>query len=112
MFCERLLASLLTCAMASVCFAQITPTRQISAIKVQKLQEPPGSEACASCHSDIYQTYKETAMAKASGPAADGLVTGEFLHKPSGVHYRVYQQDGRLFLIGSGGAGDNPPAIC
>jgi hypothetical protein len=84
--------------MASICFAQITPTRQISAIKVQKLQEPPGSEACASCHSDIYHTYKETAMAKASGPAADGLVTGEFLHKPSGVHYRVYQHDGKVWM--------------
>ena len=30
-------------------------------------------------------------MAQASGPATQQLITGEFLHKPSGVHYRVFQ---------------------
>jgi Flp pilus assembly protein TadD len=32
-------------------------------------------------------------MATASGLAADGVVTGEFTHKASGVHYRVYEMD-------------------
>jgi tetratricopeptide (TPR) repeat protein len=31
-------------------------------------------------------------MATASGSAVDGLVTGEFLHKSSGVRYRVYEK--------------------
>lgn len=37
-------------------------------------------------------------MARASGPAADGLLTGEFTHKPSGVHYRVFTQDGSVWM--------------
>jgi tetratricopeptide (TPR) repeat protein len=37
-------------------------------------------------------------MARASGSAADGLVTGEFTHKASGVRYRVYTQDGRVWM--------------
>ena len=57
-----------------------------------------GSEACSSCHEEIYNSYSKTAMAKASGPAADGLVTGEFSHKPSGIRYSVYQKDGRTWM--------------
>ena len=37
-------------------------------------------------------------MARASGPAEDGLITGEFEDKESGVRYRVYQQDGRAWM--------------
>ncbi len=58
----------------------------------------PGNEACASCHAAIYTSYTKTVMAGASGPASDGLITGEFKHKPSGVLYRVYQQDGRTWM--------------
>ncbi len=58
----------------------------------------PGNEACASCHAEIYNSYSKTVMAHASGPASDGLITGEFLHKPSGVRYRVYKQDGRVWM--------------
>ena len=58
----------------------------------------PGNDACRSCHSEIYNSYVNTVMAKASGLANDGLITGEFTHKPSRVHYRVYQQDGRVWM--------------
>lgn len=37
-------------------------------------------------------------MARASGPAIEGLLTGNFVHAPSGVHYRVYQEDGRAWM--------------
>ena len=57
-----------------------------------------GSEACASCHAEIYKSYQKTVMARASGMAKDGLITGEFTHKTSGVHYRVYEQDGRAWM--------------
>ena len=50
-----------------------------------------GNERCAGCHSEIYKSYLSTAMAQASGPATQNLITGEFQHKPSGVHYRVYR---------------------
>ncbi len=53
-----------------------------------------GSEACAGCHSEIYKSYSKTVMSNASGMAADGLITGEFVHRPSGVHYRVFERDG------------------
>ncbi len=57
-----------------------------------------GSEACSSCHSEIYQSYSKTAMAKASGAAADGVITGEFDDKASGVRYRVFRQDEHVWM--------------
>jgi tetratricopeptide (TPR) repeat protein len=58
----------------------------------------PGNEACASCHAEIYTSYLKTVMARASGAAADGLITGELRHKPSGVVYRVYREDDRTWM--------------
>ena len=60
--------------------------------------DPTASEACASCHADIYKSYATTPMATASGAAADGLTTGELDHKDSKIHYRVYQQDGKVWM--------------
>jgi len=57
-----------------------------------------GSESCAHCHSPIYESYKRTAMARASGPATEALAPGEFTHKPSGVHYRIYSEGGNAWL--------------
>ena len=37
-------------------------------------------------------------MATASGPAKEGLTTGEFDDKGSRVHYRVYEQDGKVWM--------------
>lgn len=37
-------------------------------------------------------------MARASGPALEGFMPAEFTHKPSGVHYRIYSEDGRVWL--------------
>ena len=57
-----------------------------------------GNEACAKCHAAIYESYQRTAMAHASGPATDNLIAGDFLHKKSGVNYRIYTQDGKVWL--------------
>jgi hypothetical protein len=57
-----------------------------------------GSEACSTCHSEIYASYRKTVMANASGLAGDGLITGEFKHKKSGVLYRVYEQNDRAWI--------------
>jgi len=70
--------------------AQSAPTTPPAAVS--------GNEACANCHTQIYQSYAKTVMAKASGPAASGLISGEFLHRPSGVRYRVYRNDGRTWM--------------
>ncbi len=57
-----------------------------------------GNEACAKCHASIFESYQRAAMAHASGPAAENPMAGDFLHKKSGMHYRIYTQDGRLWL--------------
>jgi len=57
-----------------------------------------GNEACAKCHPVIYESYMRFAMAHASGPAADNLITGEFTHKQSGVHYAIYREGGKVYL--------------
>ena len=57
-----------------------------------------GNEACARCHSAVSESYQKTAMAHASGPATDALTPAEFTHKESGVHYRVYAENGRAWL--------------
>ena len=57
-----------------------------------------GNEACARCHSAIYESYKNTAMARASGPAEQNLISGDFTHQKSAVRYRIYKEDGRVWL--------------
>jgi predicted CXXCH cytochrome family protein len=57
-----------------------------------------GNEACARCHSGIYNSYRQTPMAHASGHAIDALTPAEFTHKESGVHYRIYGESGRAWL--------------
>jgi tetratricopeptide (TPR) repeat protein len=57
-----------------------------------------GNQTCARCHSAIYESYQRTAMAHASGPAIDVLRPAEFTHKESGVHYRIYAENGRGWL--------------
>lgn len=37
-------------------------------------------------------------MAKASGPALDGLIPADFVHQNSGAHYRISTEDGKVWL--------------
>jgi hypothetical protein len=37
-------------------------------------------------------------MAHASGPALDNLIPADFVHQPSGVHYRIYADEGKAWL--------------
>jgi predicted CXXCH cytochrome family protein len=57
-----------------------------------------GNRACARCHAAIYESYRRTAMAHASGLAMDALTPAEFTHKESGIHYRIYGENGRAWL--------------
>jgi predicted CXXCH cytochrome family protein len=57
-----------------------------------------GNQPCASCHSDIYNSYMSTAMARASGTATQGFMAGDFMHAASGAHYRVYEDKGEAWL--------------
>ena len=57
-----------------------------------------GNEACARCHSSVAESYKRTAMARASGPAEADLISGDFTHEKSAVHCRIYNENGRVWL--------------
>jgi hypothetical protein len=60
--------------------------------------EPAGDEACAKCHASIYDSYKKTPMAHASGLAMENLIPADVTHGVSGVHYRIFPQNGRAWL--------------
>jgi predicted CXXCH cytochrome family protein len=62
------------------------------------LAAPDPDQACARCHQKIFDSYKKTVMAQASGLAVDGLLPGEFTHAASGVRYRLFLRDGRAWL--------------
>ncbi|MGH9502585.1 MAG: multiheme c-type cytochrome [Terriglobales bacterium] len=57
-----------------------------------------GNKVCAGCHAAIYQSYNRTSMARASGPAVDNVVPADFYHSESGVHYRIYSENKRVWL--------------
>jgi Cytochrome c554 and c-prime len=57
-----------------------------------------GNETCARCHASIYDSYKRTPMAHASGPAIEDLKPADFVHAKSGVHYRIYPEGGNVWL--------------
>jgi Tetratricopeptide repeat/Cytochrome c554 and c-prime len=64
-------------------------------------ESPPGyigNQACAKCHNAICESYMRTAMAHSSGPAGENLIAGDFTHKPSGVHYSIYRDAGKVWL--------------
>jgi len=87
----RILAALVLASIVS--FAQ-TSTRQPS----PESNGYVGNEACAGCHSSIYNSYEQTSMAHASGPALDRLIPADFVHQKSGVHYRIYAEDRKVWL--------------
>src|ERR1700722_15204562 len=57
-----------------------------------------GNQACARCHAAIFESYARTPMAHASGPATENLIPADFLHKNSGVHYRIYSESNTVWL--------------
>src|SRR5208283_1293954 len=89
---------LASAALSAGAFAQEAP----SSAAARPAQVTPknylGNEDCAKCHAEIYKSYSATAMAHASGPAMQGLLTGDFVHAPSRVHYRVYAEDGKAWM--------------
>jgi predicted CXXCH cytochrome family protein len=78
-------------------FLQLATVRGRAQVPAASRQTDPDG-VCATCHRAIYTSYRKTPMARASGPAAEGLLPGEFTHAPSGVHYRLFLRDGRAWL--------------
>jgi predicted CXXCH cytochrome family protein len=54
--------------------------------------------ACAKCHDEIYQRYRQTPMARGSGSATDGFIPADFLHKSTGIRYRIVERGGLVYL--------------
>jgi predicted CXXCH cytochrome family protein len=89
---------LLSAALSAAGFSQQARSAAGAQPAQSTLKNYLGNEACAKCHAEIYQGYAATAMAQASGPAMQGLLTGDFVHAPSRVHYRVYAEDGKAWM--------------
>ncbi len=68
-------------------------------------------EVCAGCHSDIYKRYEQSSMARGSGLATQGLITGGFHHKPSNIDYKVFERDGVGWMSYSRPASDPKGAL-
>ncbi|MFZ0744115.1 MAG: cytochrome c3 family protein [Terracidiphilus sp.] len=65
---------------------------------VQAAASADPNSACAPCHRAIYERYRKTPMANGSGPADEGFIPADFVHAASGIHYRVTEQAGRVWL--------------
>lgn len=84
-------------ALSGQVLPQILPQTQ-ARTAVPDSNEYVGNQACNRCHSSIYDSYIRTSMANASGPAIDKLIPADFVHQKSGVHYRIYADDGKVWL--------------
>jgi predicted CXXCH cytochrome family protein len=66
--------------------------------RARTAQPSDPNAACARCHKEIFDHYRNTPMANASGTAADGFIPADFRHAVSGVHYRIFEQGGKVWL--------------
>jgi predicted CXXCH cytochrome family protein len=87
---ERGVVALLVCLMVGSALGE--PPRG----DVAQAQDPDA--ACAGCHRQIYESWKRTPMARASGPAAEGFIPADFTHGASGVHYRMVLENSQVWL--------------
>jgi predicted CXXCH cytochrome family protein len=86
-------AALSFCLIAWVC---LSPNLPVDAGESTVSSDP--NAGCASCHRDIYERYRKTPMANASGLATQGFIAADYLHQASGVHYRIDEDHGRVWL--------------
>jgi hypothetical protein len=82
-----------TVVVVITCVAAMSPRDTVDASR-----DYVGNEACRRCHERIYQAYAQTAMARTSGPALQGLLGGSFTHARSGVSYQVFQEGDEAVL--------------
>ena len=62
------------------------------------------ADACAGCHSEIWETYRQTGMGRSFARMTPASVQADFAqdniyhHQASGRHYKAYQRDGKFYL--------------
>ena len=77
----------------------ITEERIISSDTINRAKIPyVGNNACATCHSSIYQSYSRHPMALDSGVVEQDLIPGSFKHSLSSVIYRIYQEGTKAMM--------------
>jgi tetratricopeptide (TPR) repeat protein len=72
--------------------------RPISASAGESLALEHPDTACAGCHKEIYDRYERKSMARGSGLAENGLISGGFTHAASGIAYKLFLRDGKAWL--------------
>ena len=83
--------------LCGLCAAIVAPLGKAVAGSGGGSERDPNA-ACAACHREIYERYERTPMAHASGPARDGFIAADFEHAASGVHYRITEDAGHVWL--------------
>jgi len=79
-------------------FICVHPRPYLVLLAVFTLRGETGSEVCAACHHEIFDSYQKTGMARSSGAVTGIEVEGAFTHKPSGVGYRVFREAGAAWF--------------
>lgn len=75
----------------------LLPLGAVHAAETVRTLKTPDA-VCAQCHQAIYARYEKTSMARGSGLAKDGMITGGFHHPESGVDYQVFARDGEDWM--------------
>ncbi len=104
-----ILAIVLVLVIAAVIFLWRVPARGLSSAERKASSESQAAtgyvnaQVCATCHGQIAGTYKKTGMARSFyKPTTTNIIedyakTNTFVHKPSGLGYRMIERDGRFF---------------
>ncbi|MGO9434471.1 MAG: cytochrome c3 family protein [Terracidiphilus sp.] len=88
------LALLVLCGFGAV----MTAPLEMSVVAGQAKSEGDPDAECAPCHRAIYERYRKTPMANASGSASEGFIAADFEHTASGIHYRITEEAGHVRL--------------
>lgn len=89
---------LLVCCWGAAGPGEVFARSGATAAKAQMEPESDPNAECGRCHQAIYEQYRKTPMANASGTAGAGFLPGEFTHAESGVTYRLEKTGGRVYL--------------
>jgi tetratricopeptide (TPR) repeat protein len=95
--------------MAGVLFLAMGITRAGVAEQLHPLSVREVDAPCAQCHYRIVQSYLDTPMANASGMALERLHPGAFLHKGSGIEFKITVHKGRAYLSSRNTVTAQPP---
>src|SRR6476660_6757395 len=83
----------------SILFLAAIGTRVSSQQLAKATSAREADAVCAPCHQQLYDSYMNTVMANASGPAMEFATAATFRHQPSAVEYRVSVENGKAWFL-------------